>query len=178
MTVLNRLLVLVPIGGMLLVALSLALLATSLAATTSWGAFQDVAAGDASTTELKTEFLGIASLTLQAVVFYLVGIGLYALFVGPVKTRRAIVPQSLADLEIKVVSVVIVILATTFLERFTSSTDSRGMLELAAALALAIPALVLFQWYLGREKFPPPPFPPESGRHAETDVGALPSEGG
>ncbi len=152
MRLLNRVLVLVPIGGMLLVALSLALLATALAATTAWGAFQDVAAGDASTTELKTEFLGIASLTLQAVVFYLVGIGLYALFVGPVKPHRAIVPRSLADLEIKVVSVVIVILATTFLERFTENTDSGAMVELAAALALTIPALVLFQWYLGREK--------------------------
>jgi len=52
----------------------------------------------------------------------------------------------------KVVSVVIVILATTFLERFTENRDSRAMLELAAALALTIPALVLFQWYLGREK--------------------------
>jgi len=51
-----------------------------------------------------------------------------------------------------VVSVVIVILATTFLERFTENRDSRALLELAAALALTIPALVLFQWYLGREK--------------------------
>ena len=101
---------------------------------------------------MKTEFLGIASLILQSVVFYLVGIGLYVLFVGPVNVHGALVPRSLADLEIKVVSVVIVILATTFLERFTGNGDTRETLELAAALTIVVPSLVLFQWYLGRDK--------------------------
>lgn len=148
----GRGLVLIPIGGVLLVAFALGVLATALAATTAWEAFRDVAQGDASTTELKTEFLGIASLILQAVVFYLVGIGLYSLFIGPVRMPGSITPGSLADLEIKVLSVVVVILATTFLERFTGEGDSGAKLELAAALAVAVPALVLFQWFLGRGK--------------------------
>lgn len=148
---------LIPIGGVLLVALSLAIIATALAATTAWDAFGDVWSGEASTTEMKTEFLGIASLILQAVVFYLVGIGLYQLFVGPATVHAAFAPKSLADLEIKVLSVVVVILATTFLERFTEKSPGSEKLEMAGALALAIPVLVLFQWYLGREKVPASP---------------------
>ncbi len=152
MRLLNRTLVLVPIAGVLLVALSLAILSTAIAATTTWEAFGDVLAGDASTTQMKTEFLGIASLILQAVVFYLVGIGLYGLFVGPVNLHAAIAPKSLVDLEIKVLSLVIVILATTFLEQFAQRSASREKLEMAGALALAVPAIVLFQWFLGRGK--------------------------
>lgn len=152
MKTIGRLLILLPIVGVMLVAASLAIVSTALAATTAWEAFGDVATGDASTTQMKTEFLGIASLILQSVVFYLVGIGLYTLFVGPVSSHGALVPRSLADLEIKVVSVVIVILATTFLEQFTNKGVARETLELAMALTLVIPALVLFQWYLGRDK--------------------------
>lgn len=148
--VIKRLPVLVPIGGVLLAAVSLGVIATVLAATTAWGAFEDVVAGRASTVEMKTEFLGIASLVLQAAVFYLIGVGLYALFVGPPSIHAAFAPKSLRDLEIKVVSLVIVILATTFLERYTEDTDGTSGLAMAGALALAIPALVLFQWYLGR----------------------------
>ena len=169
MKVLSRLLVLLPIGGVLLVAISLGILSAALAATTAWEAFGDVAAGDASTTQMKTEFLGIASLTLQAVVFYLVGVGLYALFVGPVTIPGGFVPKSLADLEVKIVSVVIVILATTFLERFTEKDAAAEELELAGALALAIPALVLFQWFLGREKSPSTGPPVEGAGPAKED---------
>ena len=117
----------------MLVAASLAIVSTALAATTAWEAFGDVATGDASTTQMKTEFLGIASLILQSVVFYLVGIGLYTLFVGPVSSHGALVPRSL-------------------LEQFTNKGVARETLELAMALTLVIPALVLFQWYLGRDK--------------------------
>ena len=152
MTVIKRLPVLVPIGAVLLAAVSLAVLAAILAATTAWGAFEDVIAGRASTIEMKTEFLGIASLVLQAAVFYLVGIGLYTLFVGPIAIHTAFVPKSLKDLEVKVVNLVVVILATTFMERYTENTDGTSDLAMAGALALAIPALVLFQWYLGHEK--------------------------
>ena len=78
----------------------------------------------------------------------------YELFVGPATVHAPFAPRSLADLEIKVLSVVIVILATTFLERFTEKSPGTEKLEMAGALALAIPAIVLFQWYLGREKAP------------------------
>lgn len=152
MAFLNRALVLIPIGGVLLVAFSLAVLSTALAATTTWEAFGDVWSGDASTTGLKTEFLGLASLILQAVVFYLVGIGLYGLFIRPVRLHAAIAPRSLADLEIKVLSLVIVILATTFLERFAEPSPSREKLEMAGAFALVVPVIVLFQWFLSRSK--------------------------
>ena len=152
MRVIKRLPVLVPIGAVLVAAVSLALLAAILAGTTAWGAFEDVVAGNSSTVEVKTEFLGIASLVLQAAVFYLVGIGLYALFVGPIAIPAAFVPKSLKDLEVKVVNLVVVILATEFMERYTEDTDGTSDLAMAGALALAIPALVLFQWYLGREE--------------------------
>ena len=143
-------LITVTVVGVLFVAVSLALVAAGLAANAAWDAAVDVAQGDASTTEVKTEFLSLASLLLESVVFYLVGVGLYSLFVQPVAGRIPFAPTSLADLEVKVISVVIVILATTFLERFTGGQPASETRDLAIALALAVPALVLFQWYLTR----------------------------
>lgn len=142
--------------GVLFVAVSLAVLSAGLAVHTAWDAGGEVFRGDASSSAIKTEFLSLASLLLQAVVFYLIGVGLYSLFVRPVDGRMPFAPSSLADLEVKVISVVIVILATTFLERFTSDQSAAADRDMGIALALTVPALVLFQWYLTRGTKEPP----------------------
>ena len=152
MKLVGQALITVTVIGVLFVALSLALLSVGLAAHTAWEAAGEVLEGDASTSTIKTDFLSLASLLLQSVVFYLIGVGLYSLFVAPVDGRIPFAPTSLADLEVKVISVVIVILATTFLERFTSDQPASADRDMGIALALTIPALVLFQWFLTREK--------------------------
>jgi uncharacterized membrane protein YqhA len=83
---------------------------------------------------------------LEAVVFYLVGVGLYSLFISPLNVAVALGIESLTDLESKVLSVIIVIMGATFLQHFVLWRDSLGTMEFGASLAVVVVALVALQW--------------------------------
>jgi len=105
--------------------------------------FQD---GKFGSTDLTVEFLAVIGVMLRAVVMYLIGVGLYSLFVEPLNLTAALGVESLVDLEAKVISVVVVILAVTFLQHFIRWEDPLATLQFGAVLALVSGALVLFQW--------------------------------
>jgi uncharacterized membrane protein YqhA len=90
--------------------------------------------------------LNIVSTMLEAVVFYLVGVGLYSLFISPLNVAVALGIESLTDLESKVLSVIIVIMAATFLQHFVQWKDPVGTLEFGLSLAIVVAALVSLQW--------------------------------
>jgi uncharacterized membrane protein YqhA len=62
--------------------------------------------------------LSIIGVMLRAVVFYIIGVGLYSFFIATLNLTTALGVESLSDLEAKVVSVVIVILAVRFMQEF------------------------------------------------------------
>jgi uncharacterized membrane protein YqhA len=103
-------------------------------------------------TQLTVAFLEIVSTMLKAVVFYIIGIGLYSLFIAPLNITVALGVETLNDLETKVISVVIVIMGVTFLEHFIAWEDPVATLQFGAALAVVVLALVLFQMYSHRAK--------------------------
>lgn len=143
----TRYVVLLAVAAVLLVAVSLFLLGAVQAAAGVYHAWAGVARGDLASTQLTVEFLEIVSVMLKAVVFYLIGVGLYSLFVAPLNITAALGVVSLADLENKVVSVVVVILGVTFLEHFIRWQQPLETLEFGGAAALVVAALVLFQRY-------------------------------
>lgn len=98
------------------------------------------------------EFLEIVSVMLKAVVFYLIGVGLYSLFTSPLNLTVSLGVETLNDLESKVISVVVVIMSVTFLEHFIRWEDPLQTLQFGGALALVVLALVLFQMYSHRAK--------------------------
>jgi uncharacterized membrane protein YqhA len=136
----------------LLVAISLFLLGTIQAVESVWHAWQGVLSGDLGSTDLTVEFLEIVSVMLKAVVFYIVGVGLYSLFIAPLNLTVSLGVETLVDLESKVVSVVVVILGVTFLEHFIQWQDPVATLQFGLAMAVVIAALVLFQLYSHRTK--------------------------
>jgi uncharacterized membrane protein YqhA len=140
-----RVILLVAILPAFVAAAAVALFTLALAAQRTWEAGRSLAEGELSSTTLKTEFVGLVSLTLTSVVFYLVAMGLLSLFVAPGIRTRGLHVRSLADLEVKVMNVIVVVLATTFLERFTETADGAELLRLAAALALVVGAILGFQ---------------------------------
>ena len=89
---------------------------------------------------------------LKAVVFYIIGVGLYSLFISPLNLTVSLGVETLSDLESKVASVVVVILGVTFLEHFILWEDPLATLQFGAALGLVAGALVLFQQYNHRVK--------------------------
>lgn len=143
----TRIVVLLAVLAVLLVAVSLFLLGTGLAMVSAWRAWVGAYHGQLGSTDLTVEFLEIVSIMLKAVVFYLIGVGLYSLFLAPLNLAVALGVETLTDLETKVISVVVVIMAVTFLEHFIRWERPLEILQFGGALALVALALILFQFY-------------------------------
>ena len=141
----SRFVVMIAVAAVMIVALSLFLLGAILAALSVWHAWKGVFEGQLGSTDLTVEFLEVVSVMLKAVVFYIIGVGLYSLFIAPLNLTVALGVETLNDLESKVVSVVIVILGVTFLEHFIRWEQPVEMLQYGGALALVVAALVVFQ---------------------------------
>jgi uncharacterized membrane protein YqhA len=142
----TRFIVLLAVGAVLLIAVALFLVASWLAVLGVWHAGEDAFHGRLDSTDLTVEFLEVISTLLKAVIFHLVGVGLYSLFIGPLNLTTALGVETLADLERKIVSIVILILAVTLLEHFIRWEDPRETLWFGATLALVVTALVGFQF--------------------------------
>ena len=146
----SRYIVLLAVISVLLVAVALFLIGVVQAGTGIWAAFQSVAGGDLASgglkaTTLTISFLEIVGTMLKAVVFYIIGVGLYSLFIAPLNLTVSLGVETLNDLEDKIISVVIVILAVTFLEHFVRWDKPLETLEFGAAMAVVVTALVFFQ---------------------------------
>ncbi|CAM3908069.1 YqhA family protein [Deinococcus frigens] len=139
--------VLIAVVAVLLVSFSLFLQGTVLAFSTLYDSWQETFTNGIQSQRgsLAVEFLEIVSTMLKAVVFYLIGVGLYSLFISPLNLTSALGVESLADLEQKIISVIVVILGVTFLEHFVRWKDPLDTLYFAGAFALAGGALVFFQ---------------------------------
>ncbi len=148
----SRFVVLFAVLAVLLVAVTLFLLGMLQAILAVWHAAQALWRGQLSTTDLTVEFLEIVSTMLKAVVFYIIGVGLYGLFIAPLNLTVSLGVESLNDLESEVVSVVIVILAVTFLEHFIRWQEPVETLQFGVGMALTVAVLVLFQHYNHRVK--------------------------
>jgi len=135
----TRFIVIIAVIAVLLVAFSLFLQGTLIALSTVYETWRDMFAhgiqSEANT--LTVEFSQVVGTMLKAVVFYLIGVGLYSLFIRPLNLTSALGVESLSDLEQKVVSVIIVILGVTFLEHFIRWEKPLETLYFAGALALA-----------------------------------------
>jgi uncharacterized membrane protein YqhA len=143
----TRFVVLVAVAAVLLIAVSLFLFGAVMAVMTVWHAAQALVSGDVRSTPLTVEFLEIVSVMLKAVVFYVVGVGLYSLFIAPLNVTAALGVETLNDLETKVISIVIVIMAVTFLEHFILWQEPDQTMRFGITLAVVVAALVLFQFY-------------------------------
>lgn len=148
----TRYIVLLAVVAVLLVALSLFVFGAVEAMAGVWRAWKDLLSGELGATRLTVEFLEIVSVMLKAVVFYIIGVGLYSLFVAPLNITVSLGVQTLNDLESKVVSVIVVILGVTFLEHFIRWDDPAGTLQFGAAMALVVVPLVMFQRYSHKAK--------------------------
>lgn len=149
----SRFIVLIAVIAVMLVALSLFVFGAIEAITNVWKAWKDLLQGEElGATRLTVEFLEIVSVMLKAVIFYIIGVGLYSLFVAPLNITISLGVETLNDLESKVVSVIVVILGVTFLEHFIRWEDPVATLQFGGAMALVVAPLVLFQHHSHKAK--------------------------
>lgn len=143
----SRYLVFVAVLAVMMTAFSLFLIGAIQAVDAVYKAWALILAGKVSSHGVSMSLnLNVVSTMLEAVVFYLVGVGLYSLFISPLNVAVALGIETLTDLESKVLSVIIVIMGATFLQHFVSWKDPVGTLEFSGSLAMVVIALVTLQW--------------------------------
>lgn len=147
----TRFIVLLAVVSVLLVSVALFVIGAGMAVQGVWHALKAVATGDLASSSISVDLLEVVSVLLKAVVFYLIGVGFYSLFIAPLNVAAALGITSFNDLEIKVVSVIIVIMGITFLEHFIRWDQPVETLLFALSLAVVVAALVYFQKQNHRE---------------------------
>jgi uncharacterized membrane protein YqhA len=143
----TRFVVLVAVAAVLLVAATHFVLGAVLALLSVWESIQALGSGQLASTDLTVKVLEVVSFMLKAVVFYLIGVGFYSLFIAPLNLPVALGVETLNDLETKIVSVIVVIMAVTFLEHFILWEQPNDILIFGGTMAVVVAALVLFQFY-------------------------------
>jgi uncharacterized membrane protein YqhA len=148
----TRFVVLIAVAAVMLIALSLFLLGTVDALRSIWNAWEKLFTGKLHATDLTVEFLEVVTVMMKAVVFYLIGVGLFSLFISPLNVTVALGVLTLNDLEEKIINVIVVILSVTFLQHFILWVDPLQTFYNGASLALVVVALMLFQHFRLRIK--------------------------
>ena len=148
----SRFIVLLAVISVMLVAAALFLIGVLQAGVGVWNAAAAVSDLKFQAANLTLVFLEIVSTMLKAVVFYIIGVGLYSLFIAPLNLTVSLGIETLNDLEDKIVSVVIVILGVTFLEHFVRWEKPLETMQFGVALAVVVLSLVYFQRYSHRAK--------------------------
>lgn len=146
----GRIVALVAVTALTLGGLALTFLAIGVGAQATYDAFRELSRGEASSSTLKVEFIGFASLVLQATALFVIAVGLFSLFVRPLAVLGALQARSLQELEHKVLGIIVVILATAFVEQFIKSNDALETLYFALSLGISVAALAGFQLVLTR----------------------------
>lgn len=88
--------------------------------------------------------IDLVDLCLIATALYLVGIGLYELFIGEVRLPDWLIINTLDDLKGKLINVVIVALAVSFLAQAATWDGKTDLLPFGVAIGVVILALTAF----------------------------------
>lgn len=90
--------------------------------------------------------VNMADFFLIASGLFIVGVGLYELFIGKLDLPAWLIIESLDDLKEKLISVVVVVLAVTFLSQIANWDGTTNLLPYGASIALVIFALTIFNF--------------------------------
>lgn len=112
---------------------------------------------EASHAEITTysvliDVIGIINTVLKAIIFYVIGLGIFSLFLEKIPVCSLLGINTLKDLEAKIISIIIVILSVKYLEIFLKSEGGLGLLYQSVSIATIVAGLTLFlRLYLARK---------------------------
>lgn len=133
-----------------LVLIGVVSLLSAAAAAFLWGGLKTVfAVMDLVTTLGKDPLAAITLIELMdtfliATALLIFAVGLYELFLGEVRMPPWLVIHNLHDLKAKLASVIVLVLAVTFLKHLVEWQDPKGTLLFGIATALIAASLILF----------------------------------
>ncbi len=150
-------------GGRYLVLLAVIATFLAAAATFIWGAVRmlrnvaELLAGVAAPAHEETAVQGVQMIAvldsfLLAVVLYIFSVALYELFIGPLKVPEWLVIKNLDGLKVKLTSVIIMVMAVTFVEHLVLWERPQETLMFAGAVALVLLALIFFMRHVSSKE--------------------------
>lgn len=97
---------------------------------------------------LGAHMIAVVDSMLLAVVLYIFAVALYELFIGKVEVPPWLVIHNLDDLKVKLSSVIILMMAVSFVEHLVTWENALETLLFAAAVALVAAALVFYSMHV------------------------------
>ena len=141
----SRFLIFIAVVGSMLAAVTVLVYGFAEAVQLVWTTLESGEVSRKGAKALALEFIEIIDLFLLGTVFFVIGIGLYELFIDsniPVPPWLSI--KTLDDLKNKLIGVVVVVLGVLFLGQVMSWDGETDLLGYGAAIALVIAALAYF----------------------------------
>lgn len=152
--ILSRYLLILPIVGSLLLMVGVVVMGIGVVLTQEWALFTK---GEFSSKDAKALTLIVietVDMFLVSAICYIVAVGLYKLFISQdeIQLLKRIRIDSLADLETKIIGVVVVAMAVGFLGKATDAVDYLAVLQGGVGISVVICSLCLFLKLSSSEK--------------------------
>jgi uncharacterized membrane protein YqhA len=142
----SRFLLVLPVIGSLLLMLSVVIMGLGMILAQEWELLQKGEFSAKAAKQLTLTVVQTIDMFLVGAISYIIAVGIYKLFIsqdeGQILKRVKI--EKLADLENKILGVVVVALAVGFLGRAEEAVDAQGILFGGVGVAVVIGALCLF----------------------------------
>lgn len=147
----SRFFLVLPIIGALLLMISVVLMGLGMILVQEWNLLQQGEFSSRTAKELTITVIQTIDLFLVGAISYIIAVGFYKLFIcqDEAQLLKRVKIEKLADLEYKIIGVVVVALVVGFLGKAEQAADTLALLQGGAAIALVIGALCLFLKYLG-----------------------------
>jgi uncharacterized membrane protein YqhA len=142
----SRYMLVLPVIGSLLLMFSVVITGLGTLLVQEWALLQQGGFSARSAKELTITVIQTVDMFLVGAISYIVAVGIYKLFISQEESQilKRIKIEKLADLENKIIGILVVALAVGFLGKAEEAADTLALLQGGAAIALVIGALCLF----------------------------------
>ncbi|MCE5194542.1 MAG: YqhA family protein [Nitrospiraceae bacterium] len=97
-------------------------------------------------------FIEVMDIFLIAIILFIFAIALHELFIGKLALPEWLAINNLQELKVKLSSVIILIMAVTFLKHLVEWRDPQGTYNYGLGVAAVSAALIAFTYFGGKEK--------------------------
>jgi uncharacterized membrane protein YqhA len=147
----SRFFLVLPIIGSLLLMIGVVLMGLGMILVQEWNLLQQGEFSLRTAKELTITVIQTIDLFLVGAISYIIAVGFYKLFISQDEAQllKRVKIEKLADLEYKIIGVVVVALVVGFLGKAEQAADKLALLQGGAAIAMVIGALCLFLKFSG-----------------------------
>lgn len=142
----SRYLLVLPVLGSLLLMVTVVAMGVAMVVAQEWSLLRDGTISPASAKKLTIGVIETVDMFLVAAICYIMAVGIHALFISQEEGQilKRIKIERLADLESKIIGVVVVAIAVSFLGKTVEAIDAQSVMQGGVGAAVVIGALCLF----------------------------------